>query len=145
MNMLQLSGRPFQVPSLVVTTMVMVGLLMLSAVSPKAYSAPPELANPQKINWQRLPLTGTQQEAIKKHDAMWQRAFEQLYPEIIAERRRLRGLLLQKDTDHEAIFQTLKHLEDKEQELRYEAVKNFLQKKQELRPDQLKMLQQDLP
>jgi Spy/CpxP family protein refolding chaperone len=94
------------------------------------------------VNWQRLPLTPAQQTAIKRHDQLWQRAFEQLYPEIIADRKHLSQLLLSKETDTEAIFQTLKRLEDKEQELRYEAVKNFLLKKQELTPAQQAQLHQ---
>jgi Spy/CpxP family protein refolding chaperone len=96
----------------------------------------------QQINWGSVTLSASQKDAMRKHDAMWQRAFEQLYPEIQTERRRLHRLLMEKDTDHEAIFQALRHLEDKEQELRYEAVKNFLQKKQELTPTQREKLQQ---
>ena len=96
----------------------------------------------QQINWGSITLSAAQKDALRKHDAMWQRAFEQLYPEIQTERRRLHRLLIEKDTNQEAIFQVLRHLEDKEQELRYEAVKNFLQKKQELTPSQREKLQQ---
>jgi Spy/CpxP family protein refolding chaperone len=96
----------------------------------------------QQVNWSAVTLSPKQKDAIYKHDVMWQRAFEQLYPEIQTERRRLHRLLMDKTTDHDAIFQSLKHLEDKEQELRYEAVKNFLQKKQELTPLQIEKLQQ---
>lgn len=96
----------------------------------------------QSVNWGAVTLSQTQKSAMQKHDAMWQRAFEQLYPEIQTERKRLHKLLMDKNTDHDAIFQALRHLEDKEQELRYEAVKNFLQKKQELTPSQRQKLQQ---
>jgi Spy/CpxP family protein refolding chaperone len=98
----------------------------------------------QNVNWDRMPLSMEQKQAMQKHDVLWQRAFEQLYPEIQAERQRLRQLLLQPDTDHNAIFKALRQLEDKEQELRYEAVKNFLLKKEELTPAQRQQLQQQV-
>jgi Spy/CpxP family protein refolding chaperone len=99
----------------------------------------------QNVNWGAMPLTATQKDAIKKHDAVWQQAFEQLYPEIVQERKRLKQLLMNPNTDHDAIFRSLQHLEDKEQELRYEAVKNFLLKKQELTPTQREQMLRNMP
>jgi Spy/CpxP family protein refolding chaperone len=111
-----------------------------------SYAAEPmRMPSTQNVNWGAIPLSPAQKDALRKHDVMWQQAFEQLYPEIVSERKRLRLLLMQPNTDHDAIFRSLQHLEDKEQELRYEAVKNFLLKKQELTPQQREQLLRTTP
>lgn len=95
-----------------------------------------------RVDWNALELTTEQCDGLQALDSEWKAIYAQLYPQLEADRTRLRRLMNDPAADDQQVLALQTRLQQSEQQMRSEATRIFMQKKSHLTPEQKRRLYQ---
>lgn len=116
--------------------------LMLTVMTLSLALADPAWAGGRDINWTSLNLSSDQSDRLEELEDDWKQTYATVFPQIEAERRELKQLLSNPNSDPNKIMQVQSRINQKKMLLHQEAMKVYLKKKDQLNPDQRNRLQQ---
>ena len=92
------------------------------------------------IDWAVFNLNTQQRSNIQQLEGQWKQTYQQIYPIIMQDQKKLKTLLSEPDADETQVMMLQQQIHEHENRLRQKATQTYLKKKRLLTPQQQKKL-----